>query len=47
MVDGPVGFAGGSLSRVEATLHDLNDATVAVATPMAKVIPLAVAKDAV
>ena len=32
---------------IEATLHDSNDATIAVATATAKVIPLAVAKDAV
>ena len=35
------------IAYIEAALHDSNDATIAVATATAKVIPLAVAKDAV
>jgi hypothetical protein len=34
------------IAHLEATLHDSNDATIAVATAMAKVIPLAIARDA-
>ena len=35
------------IAYIDAALHDSNDATIAVATATAKVIPLAVAKDAV